>query len=109
MTLQYKKIRRQPERDEVSRPLVAFMRKRGWHCTKMHGNMYQQGVPDLYCTHPKFGVKWVETKVVGKKLRATQRKLFREWAQHGSGNIWVINHCDDYGKLFDPPNWYRYV
>ena len=85
------------------------MRSRGWHVTKMHGNLFPKGVPDLYCTHQKFGAKWIETKVLGKKLRASQKKIFTEWARHGTRNIWVINHCDDYDKLFDEPNWWKYV
>ena len=99
---------RQQESVKVSDPLRAFMHSRGWMTFKTAGSKYMQGWPDLYCIHPKFGTKWVECKMLGKKLRPSQKRMYQAWTKCGVG-VWVINHKDDYPKLFDLPNWWKYV
>ena len=89
--------------------LRAYMHEQGWHTEKTHGNAFQEGFPDLYCMHPKFGTRWVEMKrPEDGRLKASQIKKFSLWQAHGVG-VWILTGPKDYKKLWDPPNWFRWL
>ena len=81
----------------------------GWHTEKSHGNAYQSGWPDLYCMHPEHGQCWIETKVRGKKLEASQVTTFLKWHKHRV-RIYIITSVDDLILVYKhkPPNWPEY-
>lgn len=99
---------KQRETTQVSDPLRRLMHSRGWLTVKTTGGRFSSGWPDLFCAHPEYGMKWVETKVPGGRLRPSQRKMFTKLAKHGV-KIWVIIEPDGYYKLFNEPNWWKYV
>lgn len=83
--------------------------------------MYQSGFPDLYCTHPKYGIRWIEVKLPNMKgsvFTPAQLKEFPKLASHGT-LIWIITAATntEYRKLFirDPvsgrlkDNWFEYM
>ena len=108
----------QVESSHIGNPFREYLRYKGWHVEKTHGSQYQEGFPDLYCMHPKYDPKWVETKVLrGGDFSFTVAQLakFPVWIAHGV-KIWIIYGTDfrgpagklalerAYQTLFNPPN-----
>ncbi len=110
-------VPRQNPEARIQKALIKFLAVRGWTVMVTHGNMYQQGFPDLYIMHPLFGTKWVEVKNPGKyRFTAAQLKFFPYIARAGARHdpivgIWILTAATkaEYEKLFGPPNWYLYV
>jgi hypothetical protein len=102
--------RQSPEkdiRDAIKKKLQSF----GWMVFVTHGNEYQQGFPDLYCIHPRYGYRWVETKnPKNYKFTAAQLETFPKFAACNIG-IWILTGSDDsdIDKLFRPANWWAYL
>lgn len=46
----------------IQRELAQFLKDRGWQVERMLADAYQNGIPDLYCHHRKWGSRWVEVK-----------------------------------------------
>ena len=88
-----KEPRRGPEA-RLQESIIARLELEGWHCMETHGNIYQQGLPDVYATHRKFGPRWIEVKCPkGWKFTPAQRQTFP--AMYGAGvNIWIMMHTD---------------
>ena len=92
---------------EIQRELVEFLCARGWHVERMLGNSYQFGIPDLFCFHQKWGMRWVEVKrPQGYSFTLRQKQKFPEWEKAGVG-IWILVAAtqEQYDLLFKPPNW----
>lgn len=91
---------------------LKYLRAREWFVLETHGNMYQQGFPDLYITHLKYRQRWVEIKNLDGSFSFTQAQLdtFPRLSAHGSP-IWVLGSCCDseYAKLWRPENWHHYL
>ena len=88
-----------------------FLRARGWHVMRTHGNMFQSGFPDNFCCHSSYGQRWVEIKLkCPASFTPAQLEQFPKICANGSG-VWVlINDTEDeYQKLFKPPNWTHYL
>lgn len=104
------KIRETPEkdiRDGIKRELTLL----GWTVFVTHGNEYQHGLPDLYCMHPKYGVRWVEVKnPEAYSFTAAQMEKFPLFSANNVG-IWILTGFtkEDINKLFGPPNWWSYL
>lgn len=83
---------------------------RGWFVIKTHGNAFQSGLPDLYATHSKYGVRWIEVKTPTGTFTPAQRDTFPKMSANGSP-IWVLTSADDYElqKLFGPENWFWFL
>ena len=104
----YNTVRTGPEAHGARR-LRLYMRSRGWYTKKLHGGKYQSGLPDLLAIHPIHGIKWIETKAPGEKLRSSQRKEFIIMEKFGQ-KIFVLEDEKDYLKLFMArSNWMEYV
>jgi hypothetical protein len=83
----------------------------GWQVFVTHGNEYQEGFPDLYCIHAKFGTRWVEVKNPnGYAFTEAQLRVFPQFASCNVG-VWVLtsDHKDELAKLFMPANWWAYL
>lgn len=101
--------RRGPERI-IQDKIIAFLRARGWFVRETHGNVYQNGFPDLFCAHPRYGQRWVEVKNLKKfAFTAAQIETFPQFVAHGSG-VWIMTDATEveYEKLFKPCNWWQY-
>jgi hypothetical protein len=53
----------QREKVKVVDPFVLYMKGQGWHVEKLHGNAFQQGLPDCYCVRAGRQI-FVEFKVI---------------------------------------------
>lgn len=95
---------------KIRTDLREFLEIRGWLVIIMVGNRFQSGVPDLYCFHPVYKERWIDTKVAGRyEFTKAQIKKWPIWSAHGVG-IWIITEAtdDEYKKLFESPNWKKY-
>lgn len=90
-----------------------MLRYREWFVKPTHGNMYSSGFPDLYCSHKRYGIRWIEVKLPdmkGSRFTAAQYETFPAMAAAGSG-IWILTGDSEaeYGKLFKSCNWHVYM
>jgi hypothetical protein len=98
--------RRKPE-TIIQNQIIDFLTIRGWYIMKTHGNMYQQGFPDLYATHSKYGARWIEVKNPKQYVfTPAQLECFPKLSANGS-RIWILTSAceEEYRKLFGPENW----
>jgi hypothetical protein len=96
----------------VRAAIIKMLEGYGWIVKIVHGSMYQSGLPDLYCTHKKYGPRWIEVKLpnmVGSRWTAEQYKTFPILSDNGTP-IWVLVAATEteYKKLFMPENWLEY-
>lgn len=95
----------------IRRDLEEFLVARKWNVEKTHGNLFQQGFPDLYIAHPKYGERWIDVKQPGGKYTFTnaQKVKWPLWESYNIG-IWILVAAtqEEYDKLFRPPNWRAY-
>ena len=95
----------------IQKNIIEYLRMREWFVKPTHGNMYQQGFPDLFCCHSDFGHRWVEVKVMPYgRFTPAQLKTFPKLCAHGSG-VWVMVGATaaEYEKLRKRPNWWCYT
>lgn len=94
----------------IQQALIQFLRDRGWLVEPTHGNLYQQGFPDLWCHHGKWGYRWIDCKQPGRyTFTKAQRVKWPLWEAYGVG-IWILTAAnqEQYDLLFKPPNWRYY-
>lgn len=95
----------------IQKEIIDFLTVRGWYVLVTHGNMFQAGFPDLYCTHYKYGARWVEVKNPLKYVfTPAQLECFPKLSANGT-RIWILTAATDseYQKLFASPNWHSYI
>ena len=93
----------------ITKALMAKMRSLGWLVVKMHGNMYQAGMPDLYAVHPAIGERWIEVKSphrTGDWFTVAQREVFPKMGANGAP-IWVLTSVEELWLLGEPPNFWK--
>ena len=91
----------------IQHGLIEFLKARDWYIERMVGNAYQNGIPDLYCHHKKWGGRWVEVKrPEGYSFTLRQRQKWPEWEKAGIP-IYILTAAtqEQYDLLFGPPNW----
>ena len=102
----------------MAKPFTIFLISRGWHIENLHGNQYQQGLPDKYICHLNYTPRWIEFKVWNNgslHLTPAQRKKFPILISLGvpiyvivsddlRGNRNLEKRKRLYQKLFDEPN-----
>ena len=91
--------------------IIKALTLRGWYVMPTHGNMYQQGFPDLFCCHSKYGQRWVEVKNPKHYVfTPAQLECFPKICANGSA-IWILisDAEGELDKLHGPFNWYRYL
>jgi len=95
-----------------------MLEAKGWHVEKLHGNQFQEGLPDLAISHMNYSLRFIETKVRrGNTLKFTDAQKRKFPILHATGwPIFVIAHEDlrglkmqtererMYAKLFREPN-----
>ncbi len=94
----------------IQTALVKFLRAREWHVMETHGNMYQCGFPDLYCTHPRHRQRWIEVKNLDSyAFTQAQREHFPQISL--CTGIWILTAATqaEYNKLWNPPNWWQFL
>lgn len=104
-------FRGRPE-DKIRDNIKKFLEGLGWYVKIIHGGKYQDGLPDLYCTHRKYGIRWVEVKLPGMKgssFTKSQKVTFPKLSDNGTP-IWVLTAPTEteYAKLFKQENWFEY-
>ncbi len=96
---------------KIQGDLVKYLRERGWFVKETHGNMYQQGLPDLYCIKRRYGTRWIEVKRPTKyKFTPAQWDDFPRMLAEGA-KIWILTAATEaeYQKLFKPMNLWIYM
>ena len=86
-----KKYRKGPERI-IQDKIMAMLLVKGWYVMETHGNMYQSGFPDLFATHTKYGIRWIEVKLPamkGSKFTPAQIECFPKLCANGAG-VWIL-------------------
>jgi hypothetical protein len=104
--------RRGPEY-KLRKDIIDFLEARGWFVKILHGSAYQEGFPDLYCTHRIYGPRWIEVKLPnmdGSRWTKAQTIEFPKLSANGT-KIWVLVAAteSEYKKLFGPDNWFEYM
>jgi len=56
-------VAEQRETTKVAKPFTTYLKGQGWHCENIHGNAYQDGLPDLYAVRNGRQI-FVEYKVI---------------------------------------------
>jgi hypothetical protein len=98
-----------PER-KIQDKLIDFLTLRRWYVKVLHGNAFQQGMPDLFICKREFGYRFVECKQPDKYMfTSAQVETFPKLTEAGVG-IWVLTAAmeHEYQKLFYKPNWWSY-
>ena len=68
---------KQGEGERVVEPLMAFLtNEKHWYCIKIHGSMFQCGLPDLFICHAFYQPRWVECKIKGGSFTPAQKARF---------------------------------
>ena len=99
--------------DKEQRAIMLMLRGKGWYVKSTHGNMFQEGFPDLFACHTRYGQRWIEVKAPGRGgdvFTTAQHECFPKLCANGSG-VWVLvgDSESEYNKLFAKPNWYSYL
>lgn len=105
-----KTVIRKNTESKIQFRLMKFLRARGWIVENIHGNIFQSGLPDLYCYNRQYGERWVDVKVEGRySFTKAQIIKWPLWEKAGIG-IWILTGPTqkDYDRLFEPPNFRDY-
>jgi hypothetical protein len=103
-----KNIRKHIEHDRQEE-LRKYMHTLGWATIKTHGNAYQKGLPDLYCSSKDYGQRWIELKKdENERLTRDQIETFGYLSRHGT-RIWILRGISDYNWLFKESNWQQWL
>jgi hypothetical protein len=95
----------------IQAALVKYLNIRDWNVMETHGNLYQRGFPDLYCTHEKHKQRWIEVKNPDAYSFTNSQIEFFPLISKGCNGIWILTAATDeeYQKLWEPPNWWKYL
>ena len=95
---------------KIQKDLIAFLEERKWFVKVLHGNAFQQGLPDLFCCKRDSGYRFIEVKQPDKYMfTAAQADTFPKMTAAGVG-IWVLSAATEYEYLAlgRKPNWWTY-
>lgn len=96
---------------KIQAAIIKMLRERGWFVKPTHGNMYQHGLPDIFCCKRRYGSRWIEVKNPASfKFTNAQWEDFPQFLANGIG-IWVLIAAteEEYQKLFQKPNLWVYM
>lgn len=105
---------------KIQQAIIEYLKIRDWVVMPTHGNMFQQGFPDLYALHHLYGAKWIEVKNPSAySFTPAQKRFFpvihaaceAVGSSSYPGGVWILTAAndDEYKKLFKKPNWYTYM
>jgi hypothetical protein len=92
---------------KIQAKLLDYLKARDWYVKSTHGNQFQFGFPDIYASHFKFGIRWIEVKnPEAFSFTGAQIREFPKMSAAGTG-IWILcaDTEEEYLKLFKPANW----
>jgi|GEM_PF-1903689 len=95
---------------QIQEELIEFLKARQWHVDTISADMFQNGLPDLFCAHEEHGTRWVEVKRrTGYTFTNYQSQRWPVWDEFRIG-IWILTAAtqEEYDKLFKPANWRDY-
>lgn len=92
----------------IQSQIIKELERRNWYVHNTHGNMFQEGLPDLYCLRKGMN-KWVEVKRK-ERYRFTEGQLteFPLIDLHG-GEIYVLTDVSEVGLMSEAPNWKKFL
>lgn len=97
---------------KIQEDIIKALRAAEWIVVVTHGNIYQHGLPDLYCAHKLHGSRWLEVKNTKGSYSFTpaQLELFPLLSSKGVG-IWVLGSAEpsELQLLLGPANWWAYL
>lgn len=99
---------------KIQDDIIRMFRHLGWFCKETHGNLFQAGFPDVFCTHTSYGHRWIEVKDpkrTGDIFTPAQHIVFPQLCANGSG-VWVMTAAtvEEYDKVLKGrPNWIFYL
>jgi hypothetical protein len=106
---------------KIQAAIMAKLMRLGWWVVHLHASVYMVGMPDLFATHNKYGVRLIEVKDPSRRgniFTPAQLKNFPELVRNGSP-IWVLTSDADseIAKLMnkDPKtgrwegNWWQFL
>jgi hypothetical protein len=96
---------------KIQHDVIHFLELRKWFVKVLHGNAYQQGMPDLFACKRGHGYRFIECKQPDKYMfTPSQVETFPELHKAGVG-IWIMSAAfeHEYRKLWSPPNWWSYL
>lgn len=94
---------------KIQEEIIKHMTLKGWFVKSTYGNPFQKGLPDLYCCHQSYGVRWVEVKrPKGYSFTENQITVFTGFASKNCG-VWVLTNKSEYDNLFYGANWHTFL
>lgn len=94
---------------EIQEAVIKALEKEGWFCKVLHGDMYQNGFPDLFVCKKGSGFRFVEIKnPKSYRFTGAQYECFPRLMSEGVG-IWILGSDFEIKKLDGPPNWMDYL
>lgn len=104
------KINTRDEEWHIQQAIIKELTLKQWYVKSTHGNAYQSGFPDLFCTHFSYGMRWLEVKKPkGYSFTAAQLECFPKFCAYGS-KIWVAtSHIGVEELLMKPSNWHFFL
>lgn len=104
-----KHTRRDGPEGKIQEDIIRKLESFGWFVQVILGNAIQNGMPDLFVSHPRWGQKWIEVKNPGGySFTERQQQKFPILHAHGVG-IWILFSAEDdeLVKLTKPANWFE--
>lgn len=95
---------------KIQQEIISMLTKRNWYVKVLHGNAYQQGMPDLFACKRGSGYRFIECKQPKKYMfTAAQAETFPALTNAGVG-IWILTSAieSEYLKLHMKPNWWAF-
>ncbi len=98
---------------KVRKAIIEYLELRRWKIKITVMGKYMSGLPDLYCSHKQYGIRWIEVKnpnMKGSKFTVAQKKEFPEWVANGTPiYILTAGNDEEYSKLFKECNLFDYM
>lgn len=85
-----KQYSRQRPEAKIQKEIILALEARGWWVNPTHGNACQSGFPDLFCLHPKKGMRWIEVKTPGKWEFTDAQKVWYPRFVHCKIPVWIL-------------------
>lgn len=105
-----KPIKTYDEEYHIQQAIIRELTLKGWLVKSTHGNAYQSGFPDLFCTHARYGMRWLEVKKPkGYQFTAAQLEWFPKFCAFGA-KVWIATtHIGVEELLMRPSNWHMFL
>lgn len=88
---------------KIQAAVVLMMVRKGWYVKETHGNLYQAGLPDIYCRHLVYQERWLECKNPKNfSFTAAQLVEFPKLIAAG-GKLWITIEASEaeYDKIIN--------